>query len=249
MAEFSARLGGPERPFDDLLAKLQNPTPVLEELGQRLVADLQEMIEPHTKTGALEEGFSNFSIEQVGPGVWTLGVGDPNILGGWTEKAPPGTIAEFIKWLREQNRLARGKQAKKYARARARYEKRLAIYREKRAQVRRATHEAGLAAKAERRKALRAEFRRTVIGYAKGTIQEEALRSVSRRAISSRLYQIAGRAPYTGIRREIYRILGREPSLRNLGPQYIGELKKGVREAFFSVRTRIRRQTIKTFFK
>lgn len=112
------RSGG--EPFSVLLVKLENPVPLLESLAGSLV-DILEETAPVGETGTLRRGLREVTFYRKrgsnGNLVWAAGIGDPAILTDWSEKAPPGTIAEFIRWLRKQNAQFVGQRKKEKASA------------------------------------------------------------------------------------------------------------------------------------
>ena len=252
MAEFSARLGGNERPFDELLAKLVNPTPVLTELGQRLAENLVDVIEPHSKTGALEEGFSDYAIEQASAGVWTLGVGDPNILGGWAQKAPPGTIADFIRWLREKNRLARQGQVEKQAKAYSKYDKAYAKYQKSLPKPRSAIRAAARAEKSKLLGQLKTEAKLWNIENLESVKMKLARRGVS--------YAKQRRIAFKAVTENLGRTMSRRKA-SELADTFMNvfttpgealsmlQFRKSQASILWSLRIHVRRTTVKKYFR
>lgn len=185
MAEFSvsADFGGL---FDGDLERLANPEPVLREIGSVLVAELKQLWKPEgagPRTWVMERAFEDVLVEQVGA-MWQLGVGDPAMLGNWQEGAPRGTIAEFIRWLREENRKKReeerGRTAKKHEKAMVAYERKLKKYK---ATTRKAIR---LEAYRERVHLVR-EFKEHVVKFAVGKAAEREAAEVKLYALRESL--------------------------------------------------------------
>lgn len=107
-------------PLDVLLKKLQDPTPLLQELGADAAALVNEQLVPGhgVSTGMLKSGFQDYTIHQDGA-TWIIGVGDASILTNWDEKAPSGRIAAFVRWLRNENKANSAKRAKASEKRRA----------------------------------------------------------------------------------------------------------------------------------
>lgn len=115
-----SREGTGAESFDDLIAKLSDPRPLLTALGTELSALIQDNLTPgHGRaTGKMASGFDDFALYQEGDG-WAIGIGDPSILGNWQANAPSGTIAAFIRWMYGENKkLADKKDKLRKARAR-----------------------------------------------------------------------------------------------------------------------------------
>jgi len=92
--------------FTELITWLER---VKSALGQRIVdaavqeyeAALQENMHftSEYSTGKTEAGMSKvFQARQTQPNVWVGGVGDAEVFGSPGEKAPTGTISQFIRW-------------------------------------------------------------------------------------------------------------------------------------------------------
>lgn len=91
-------------PLERLVERLSDPRPLLAQIGQDLAALLQSNLSPgHGQdTGLMKSAFADYEIYPVAGGM-AVGVGNAKILTDWDTKAPAGTIAAFVRWLREQN--------------------------------------------------------------------------------------------------------------------------------------------------
>jgi len=109
--------------------KLARPQGLTADLARVLVDALEANVP--VDTGTLASGLTEWKL--VGEG--HASIGDTNILTDWHIKAPSGTIAAFIRWLREENkRLRKTKAAHKRREVKAkkiRAEKRIAEQRRK----------------------------------------------------------------------------------------------------------------------
>ena len=116
------------RDLNSMLVQFANPVPFLENLAESLVQDLLAEIAPHNKTGVLAEGLKKVSVYQKRGRrgqIWAVGIGDPSILTDWNMDAPPGTIAAFLKWLREENKQFDRGQKRNVAKSRKEQVKRI----------------------------------------------------------------------------------------------------------------------------
>ena len=209
MAAFRARVytqyGG--KPFSALLARVENPKPLLEKWGQKLRESL--LAYAPEATGTLRKGLEHITFyERRGARgkVWGIGIGDPAVLADWHLKAPPGTIAEFVRWLRAEN--AKTREAKGQVRAYQKAERaERGIQRRTRAAERRVAVERG-------RTAARAQFRSLVENILRGKVIEKgAFRNIARYRLFGK-----GRAGYAKLSRyakqEAIRFFKRNPQLR-----------------------------------
>lgn len=82
------------------------------ELGKELVTQLRrakETLGPRDQTGTLSKGIFAMSPPEGGNGFWSVGVGDKSILGDPSQKAPKGTISEFLNLIRQGYRAQKQK--------------------------------------------------------------------------------------------------------------------------------------------
>ncbi len=91
-------------PLERLVERLSDPGALLAQIGQDLSALLQANLSPgHGQdTGLMKSAFADYEIYPVDGGM-AVGIGDASVLTDWSAKAPGGTIAAFVRWLREQN--------------------------------------------------------------------------------------------------------------------------------------------------
>lgn len=101
------------QPLSALIAKLENPTPLLEDVGQALLQQIRANLSDHVgRSGTLLSGFDRLDLYQKRGQkgmVWAVGIGNPEVLTDWNQKAPAGTIAAFLRWVFDENKRLKGK--------------------------------------------------------------------------------------------------------------------------------------------
>jgi hypothetical protein len=169
----------------DLEARLANPQALLNDLAQALVANLVQTVP--VEGGTLREGLSEFEIVPLERGRWRIGVGDQDVLNdAWADGAPRGTIADFVRWVRGENKQLT--QAERGARRRrAARKKKSASYKKWHAQ-RAAARQRRAAKLAAKRATLRAFVTQTRLTVAGKTVAIQRAASLQLLAIAKKLY-------------------------------------------------------------
>lgn len=112
MARLAIRTTSTVRRIDALLLKFEQPQQFLHGEANALLAELQARVP--VDTGTLKKGLDYVRLYQSGQAAWGIGIGNRNILTSWRRKAPAGTIAHFVEWLKAQNapRIIEARQAR-----------------------------------------------------------------------------------------------------------------------------------------